>query len=90
MLQMGFSSPLEESLHLVKLWQKFQFAHVQERYLELAAAFVNNSVSQGLYSLNRTTRRISPSRNCRLLWHKETACTDTVGIEQTLNTHHIG
>lgn len=55
MLQMCSSSPLEESLHLVKLWQKFQFAHVQERYLELAAAFVNNSASHGLYSLNRTT-----------------------------------
>lgn len=49
MLQMCSSSPLEESLHLVKLWQKFQFAHVQERYLELAAAFVNNSASHGLY-----------------------------------------
>lgn len=55
MLQMGFSSPLEESLHLVKLGQKFQFAHVQERYLELTALFVNNSFSYGLYSLNRTT-----------------------------------
>lgn len=55
MLQMCSSSPLKESLHLVKLWQKIQFAHVQERYLELAATLVNNSVSHGLYSLSRTT-----------------------------------
>lgn len=33
---------------------------------------------------------ISPSRNCRLMGHKETECTDTAGIEPTLNTHHIG
>lgn len=64
-----------------------QFAHVQERYLELAATFASSSVSSGLYNLNRTATGHFSFQKVQITVAQRN-CSD--GIEQTLNTHHAG